>query len=248
MVALPDRNQIPEQIAQCFREFCEAPPAKNADSVLKINVVSMPALGVQHSMYPDGIVSQAAADLTANARTSVWIMLIPNTPRYGAGSTPGNHQAFYEAVQEAARTVDEKLSTKVCLKYKMVTGLLEPGALRSAHREWRIDFLMIISSEVDEKGEFVSVWSKSNCWLRRNLSTGLRVMDRTMYRNWGASVMMAGGSWIGPVSTASTAVEPSSGIPSSLTCARTALPPTTSMPMSVTSPCMTRSLPRQWSA
>ena len=87
-------------------------------------------------------------------------MLIPNTPRYGAGSTPGNHQAFYEAVQEAARTVDEKLSTKVCLKYKMVTGLLEPGALRSAHREWRIDFLMIISSEVDEKGKFVSVVQK----------------------------------------------------------------------------------------
>ena len=193
MAALPDRNQIPEHIAQCFREFCEAPPAKNADSVLRINMVSLPAMGVQHSMYLDGIVSQAASDLTTHARTSVWIILLPNTPRYGAGSTPGNHQAFYEAVQEAARTVEEKLAAKVCLKYKMVTGLLEPGALRSAHREWRIDFLMVISGDVDENGDFVSVWSKSNCWLRRNLTTGLRVSDRTMYRNWGASVMMAGG-------------------------------------------------------
>ena len=193
MAALPDRNQIPEHVSQCFREFCEAPPAKSADSVLKINVVSMPALGVQHSIYLDGIISQAAADLVAHARTSTWILLIPNTPRYGAGSTPGNHQAFYEAVQEATRTVEEKLAAKVCLKYKMVTGLLEPGALRSSHREWRVDFLMVISSEVDEKNDFISVWAKSNCWLRRNLSTGLRVMDRTQYRNWGASVMMAGG-------------------------------------------------------
>ena len=192
MAVLPDRSHMAVNAILGFQEFCEGHPAKSAESALKINLVSMPALGVQHSLHTDGIINQAVEDLAANPRTSTWIILCPNTPRFGHGASPAAKQDFHEAVVEAGRSLEDKLTSKSTLKFRLVTGQLDPGSLRSRNREWRVDFYVIISSQTDEFGALMSVWSRSNCWIRRHLSVAVKVMDKTQYRNWGAPVMLPG--------------------------------------------------------
>ena len=192
MAALPDRSHMPVSVTLGFRELCGAPPAKSVESVLKINVVSMPALGVQHSLHAEGIVRQAAEDLAANPQTSTWIILCPNTPMYGTGCTPGGKQEFHEAVAESGRCLEAKLISKVNLKFKLVTGQLAPESVQSLHREWRVDFYMVVSSQTDESGALASQWTSSQCWIRRTLSCPLQAMGRAQYRNWGSPIMLDG--------------------------------------------------------
>ena len=62
LAALPERSGFADHVQHLFRQFCESPPFKSPDTVLRIKIVSMPALEVAHSLHTDAYVSLAATE------------------------------------------------------------------------------------------------------------------------------------------------------------------------------------------
>ena len=190
LAALPERSGFPDHIQHLFRQFCESPPFKTADSVLRINIVSMPSLGVSHSLHTDGFTSMAATECNNFPKTTVFMVLLPNTPRFGTSIEPGRRETYHEMVMEAQKSVTEKFEQKTGLKCKLITGQLSKDHVRSKLRELRVDLLMVVSDQTDCEGELISVWRKSEFWQRRTVINALKPLDRSMYRTWGTNSLI----------------------------------------------------------
>ena len=190
LAALPERAGFPDHIQHLFRQFCESQQSKSPDSVLRVNVVSMPSLGVHHSLHADQYACMAATECNSFPKCTVFLVLLPNTPRFGSNIEPGKRDAYHELVMEAQATVLEKFQQKPGLKCKVVTGHLDKDHIRSKLRELRIDLLMCVSSEVDSEGELLSIWRKSEYWQRRTIINPLKPLDRSMYRTWGTNTLV----------------------------------------------------------
>ena len=190
LAALPERSNFADHIQHLFRQFCESPPFKSPDSVLRINVVSMPSLGVAHSLHTDQYVGLAASECTSFPKGTVYLVILPNTPKFGSSIEPGRRDAYHDLVMEAQVTVTEKFQQKVGLKCKVITGQLSKEHVRSKLRELRMDMLMVVSNQCDSEGEMISVWRKSEFWQRRTVATALKPLDRSMFRTWGTNSLI----------------------------------------------------------
>ncbi len=199
--ALPARAGFAAQTNQIFQTFCNAAPRKDPGQVLRVNIISCPALGGHFSLYMESLVSLVAAEITAQPRTTCALVLLPNTPIWGTGVAPGSRDAVLDLVDTAQHQVSEAFKGTAGVKVKMVTGKFQADSIKSPIREWRIDLLMVISDSTlpdgDRKPTPISIFAKSAYWVRRTLAKDFKALDRSQFRNWASEVLLddMAGDW-----------------------------------------------------
>ena len=181
--ALPDRTGVRAYMQAAGRAFCNAPPRKAEEQTLHLHVMSMPGMGVHHSLYLGDMVSHAADFCTNHPRNSGVLVLMGNTPAWGKGLKVGK-PGWEEAVEEAQRDCLSAFEACPDLKVRKVMAKYDKSQMYSVDRELVVEFLMVTSKAQDADGQWLAAYSRSPVWRLRAFPIDLVPNPRSAFQHY----------------------------------------------------------------
>ena len=145
-------------------------------------------MGVQHSLNLADMAKSAEAQLTSRPRTSLVVVILPNTPVWGKGSKPAE-AAWEDLVEEAKKEVVEKFKNLTGVRWRMAVGIYSAASCGTLKRERKVD-IMLVASKAASKDVDV-IFQKSPTWQYLSLVRELNVLPRAEYEHCSASMVVA---------------------------------------------------------
>ena len=177
------REAMPSFFESSIKNFADQPPARRVDDVLRINVHNLAMQGSNHSRLLKETVDTIRTEANHHPSTSIAIVVLPNTPAWGQGQRTG--PAFQKQVSTARSTVLAALSEECNgLVLQECVAMYDPESMYSPDREYRVDFLLVVSEQRDQAGNLLAQFTKSLLWRRRAVPKHLPVFHRANFADW----------------------------------------------------------------
>jgi len=188
VACLASRSHALTFLEQTLQTLAATPPAVPPASVLRLNFFNLPMMGQQHSRALSDISDTICCEATHHPSTSMSIVLLPNTSELGKGMDV--NRGLAGLIMKARQNVIAKLGESVNgLTVVECVAMFDVNTMYSHERELRVDFLCIISNQVDAKGEHLNVFSRSFLVRRRGVPGLLPVMPRESFQDWTKPVL-----------------------------------------------------------
>ena len=181
---------IPNWLDQRLLKFACSQTSRRSEEVLRIEILSLSAMGPQFAPHLTEMGSKLACSLSAHPARTCGLVVLPNCPAWGAGGGGQLTGAVLDdCIATARRDVLAEFSkSEHGVLVREVVGLYDQQAMYSAERSLQCQMLMVISKAADSQGKLVSQFAKSAMWKRHAIPGLLQPLPRSEFKDWTRSL------------------------------------------------------------